>query len=195
MWPILNEKQKRYFAAIEADIIGFGGISVISRITGFTRDTIVRGLEDLNDPMLEIDKIRISGGGRQKIESFDPTLIDDISLILEESNPAKGQKDQLYTTRSILSITSELQSLGHDVKIRKIGNLIRDLGYSLLARKKLYVGKQPKESIFHLDVKNKQKNSALKRSEASVHAKKMEMAKNLKEQEKRLVEKNRSSKK
>jgi hypothetical protein len=195
MWPILNEKQKRFFAAIEADIMGFGGISVMSKITGFSKKTINRGLRELDDPLVETDRIRRTGGGRQRIELNDPTLVDDLKMILEESNPLKGQKNPPCTTRSVLSITTELQELGHDVRTRKIGYLIHDLGYILKGKRKLYAGEHSIESDLNFDLKNKRINSGLKRSQASVDTKKKEMSKNLKEREKSLAKKKRTSKK
>ena len=45
--PGLNEKQRRLLAAAEARSYGFGGVQLISTITGLCRQTIYRGLKDL----------------------------------------------------------------------------------------------------------------------------------------------------
>ena len=42
--PSLNEKQRRLLAATEAKSYGFGGIQLISNITGLSRQTIYHGL-------------------------------------------------------------------------------------------------------------------------------------------------------
>ena len=44
---VLNPKQRRWFAALEAIRMGRGGISRISLITGLDRKTIRRGIDEL----------------------------------------------------------------------------------------------------------------------------------------------------
>ena len=46
--PILNEKQKRIFLASEAQSLGYGGISKISKLSGVSRPTISQGIKELN---------------------------------------------------------------------------------------------------------------------------------------------------
>ena len=43
----LNEKDRRHYAAIEADKLGHGGINYISELFGCTRQTIYSGLDEL----------------------------------------------------------------------------------------------------------------------------------------------------
>ncbi len=43
----LSEKERRRYAAIEAEKLGYGGISYIVRLFGCRPDTIKRGLEEL----------------------------------------------------------------------------------------------------------------------------------------------------
>lgn len=44
----LNEKSRRYYAAVEAKKLGHGGISYISRLLEISERTIKRGLEELS---------------------------------------------------------------------------------------------------------------------------------------------------
>src|SRR5882762_10228814 len=44
--PVLDERGRRRFAATEARAYGYGGVSVVSRITGLARSTIARGVEE-----------------------------------------------------------------------------------------------------------------------------------------------------
>jgi DNA-binding MurR/RpiR family transcriptional regulator len=66
MLPFLNEKQKRIYLATEAEAIGHGGISEISRISGVSRVTISRGIEELKLENVSPESIRKKGGGRKK---------------------------------------------------------------------------------------------------------------------------------
>ena len=45
MIPLLNEKQLRCYLGSEAEAMGYGGIAVISRISGKSRNTIVAGMK------------------------------------------------------------------------------------------------------------------------------------------------------
>lgn len=63
----LNERQKRSFLAIEAQVLGYGGISEVSRKFGVSRDTISRGIRELgSENNLSPKRIRRAGGGRKK---------------------------------------------------------------------------------------------------------------------------------
>jgi len=69
MLPLLNEKQKRIYLATEAEAIGWGGISQVSRISGVSRVTITLGMKELKNENIEKTKInrsREKGGGRKK---------------------------------------------------------------------------------------------------------------------------------
>ena len=47
VWPHLDERQRRLFAAAEAKAAGYGGIAAVSRVIGVAASTIGRGLTDL----------------------------------------------------------------------------------------------------------------------------------------------------
>jgi len=66
MLPLLNEKQKRIYLASEAEAMGYGGISKVSRISGVSRRAISRGMKELKSEEMELDGIRKEGGGRKK---------------------------------------------------------------------------------------------------------------------------------
>jgi len=69
MLPLLNEKQKRIYLATEAESIGYGGISYVSRISSVSRVTITRGIQEKKgEKSVEtaISDIRKKGGGRKK---------------------------------------------------------------------------------------------------------------------------------
>jgi hypothetical protein len=71
--PHLNERERRLFAATEADSVGYGGIAAVSRLTGMAASTIGRGLNDLLAPVtLEPGRLRRPGGGRKRLVAADP---------------------------------------------------------------------------------------------------------------------------
>ena len=66
----LDEQQRRWYAAVEANRKGHGGIKLVSQITGLAEKTIRQGQKELaldlaNRPR---DRIRLPGAGRPRVE-------------------------------------------------------------------------------------------------------------------------------
>lgn len=66
----LDEQQRRWYVAVEANRIGYGGVRLLSQITGIDEKTIQRGQQELEQGLAErpIDRIRLSGAGRPLVE-------------------------------------------------------------------------------------------------------------------------------
>ena len=66
----LDEQQRRWYAAVEAQKIGHGGIRLLSQITGLDEKTIVRGQQELAQQLQSrpTHQIRQPGGGRVAAE-------------------------------------------------------------------------------------------------------------------------------
>jgi hypothetical protein len=62
LYKSLSEKDRRRYAAVEADKLGYGGQVYISQLLGCDHKTIERGLEELdNPPPLPPGRIRKKG--------------------------------------------------------------------------------------------------------------------------------------
>jgi hypothetical protein len=70
----LDEQQRRWLAAREAKRLGHGGFQRIAEITGLHPETIRRGRDELDDGFRTrpIDKVRLPGGGRPRVEKKIP---------------------------------------------------------------------------------------------------------------------------
>ncbi len=61
LWPHLDERGRRLFAASEARQLGHGGVSLVSRVCGLSRVTITKGLRELDEaplaagPVISVD--------------------------------------------------------------------------------------------------------------------------------------------
>jgi hypothetical protein len=66
----LNERQRRLYAAVEAKVLGHGGIKRVHEATGVARGSILTGLKELEqgiEPLKgEPSRIRREGAGRKK---------------------------------------------------------------------------------------------------------------------------------
>jgi hypothetical protein len=71
---VLDERGRRRFSAAEARSYGFGGVSVVARVTGMARSTIARGVEEIEQkPEIETGRVRKPGGGRKPKQVADST--------------------------------------------------------------------------------------------------------------------------
>ncbi len=70
---ILDEQQRRWFAAMESKKIGRGGDTLLSKITGLDVETIRRGRRELDNELVErpINRTRAVGGGRPPLRKKD----------------------------------------------------------------------------------------------------------------------------
>lgn len=85
----LNEHQRRLWAGAEAQVLGWGGISRVSRATGLSRGVVAAGRRALRQPnrwMLG-DRVRRPGGGRTRLTVRDPMLKTDLERLIE---PPRG---------------------------------------------------------------------------------------------------------
>jgi len=66
----LDEQQRRWVAAMEANRLGWGGETLVAQITGLDEKTIRRGREELAGALGDrpTDRIRVPGGGRPASE-------------------------------------------------------------------------------------------------------------------------------
>jgi len=66
----LDEQQRRWYVALEAQKMGRGGAVRMSEISGMHLDTIRRGRQELDKALADRpdDRVRLPGGGRQPVE-------------------------------------------------------------------------------------------------------------------------------
>lgn len=66
----LDEQQRRWFVAVEANRYGHGGVRLFSQITGMDEKTIERGQLELEEGLTNrpTEQVRSAGGGRPRVE-------------------------------------------------------------------------------------------------------------------------------
>ena len=66
----LDEQQRRWYGAVEANRYGHGGLKLVHQITGLAKKTIQRGQQELKAELINRpdDRIRVAGGGRPTIK-------------------------------------------------------------------------------------------------------------------------------
>jgi hypothetical protein len=66
----LDEQQRRWYVALEADRLGHGGERLLAQITGLDEKTIRRGRDELAAGLADrpSERVRLPGGGRPLVE-------------------------------------------------------------------------------------------------------------------------------
>jgi hypothetical protein len=83
MLPHLNEMQKRIFLASEALAYGRGGIAEVIRISGVSRNTVKRGIDEIKSRATCNGRVRKIGGGRNYIEEKYPDIDERIRRLID----------------------------------------------------------------------------------------------------------------
>jgi hypothetical protein len=183
MAPVLNEQSRRRFVALEAQALGRGGVSLMARISGLARSTIYHGLSDIrHNVSAPPGRVRKEGGGRKKKVFQDPTLADDLKSLVEPATRGDPTQSLLWTTRSLRNLVKGLAKKGHEVCPTVVGNLLRDMGYSLQANSKTREGDKHIDRDAQFQYINTQAKAFLAANEpvVSVDTKKKELVGNFK---------------
>lgn len=84
---VLDERQRRLYAAAEAKVLGHGGAKRVGTATGVARGSILAGLKELEHlqqgPVTERRRIRRPGAGRKTLLEQDPTIRVALERLVE----------------------------------------------------------------------------------------------------------------
>lgn len=140
----LDERGRRRWAALEARSLGQGGIAILSRATGLSRNTINQGFRDLEEHRVEPKRrqVRRSGGGRKRLSKVYREICVLIEQIVDPTSRGHPETPLRWTCKSTRNIAKELCSKGHEISHATVAELLRELGYSLQAPRKRFEGKQ-----------------------------------------------------
>lgn len=139
----LNEPQRRWFAAVKAQEIGYGGVTAVSRATGLSRTTITHGVQDIlnSKPVdFESERQRQEGAGRKQAVDDSPDLVAAIEGILEETSAGDPMSRLKWTCKSTRKISDELRRKGFKVSHVSVMKILKNRGYSLRSNKKMLSG-------------------------------------------------------
>jgi transposase len=181
--PMLDERQKRLFLASEAISYGRGGISMASRISGMSRTTITKAVNELENGTQVNGKTRRHGAGRKLVEENYPDIEDKIRKIIDGKTYGDPMRVLSYTTESLRKIQSELESVGIFVGYVTVGKILDYMGYSKQSnRKMLQIGEAHPNRNAQFEYINKTANEFLGKGEPviSVDTKKKENIGNFK---------------
>jgi len=139
---LLDERTRRVVAAAEAQALGYGGVTLVSRVTGLARSTLRRGIVELGAPesAAPAARIRRHGGGRTRLVRQDPTLLTDLEALVDPVTRGDPESPLRWTSKSLVKLAGALRERGHRISGRVVGDLLRGLDYSLQGTRKTLEG-------------------------------------------------------
>ena len=141
IWPHLDERTRRLTAANEALSWGRGGISLIHRACGLSRQAIRKGMREMDagERWLE-GRIRRPGAGRKAITVSDPQLLGRLDAMIEGHTRGDPQSPLRWICKSTRVIAQELSQRKHPVSHVKVAQILHDQHYSLQGNRKTEEG-------------------------------------------------------
>ena len=144
--PLLDERTRRLWAAVEARAIGRGGIPRVAAATGLSQTTIRAGLRELDSQStsdthkVTSERLRRPGGGRRALVAQDLGLLKALEALVDPVTRGDPRGPLRWTCKSAARLALELQTQGHAVSERSVNRLLHDLGYSLQSNRKTIEG-------------------------------------------------------
>ncbi len=129
----LNFEQRRLFAALESNRLGFGGISRVARITGIGQPTIARGRREMTELLRgsstkkEPKPIR----GRPRIEEKYPTITGVLEEMLSDEVAGSPAEEHKWVRSSSRKLAERLKERGFSVASITVWALLKRMGFSM----------------------------------------------------------------
>lgn len=138
----LNEKSRRIWAATEANSIGWGGITIISKATSIDAKTIRKGITELGEKKGGESKKRIrrKGGGRKKLKDTEKNIVKALESLVNPVTRGDPESPLRWTCKSTYKLAEAMVKKGYKISQRTVYNLLVFLEYSLQSNKKTKEG-------------------------------------------------------
>lgn len=146
--PLLDERTRRRWAAVEARAMGRGGITRVAEATGLSQTTLRAGLKELEapspsaTPQAASERLRRAGGGRKALVDHDPHLLTALEALVDPVTRGDPLGPLRWTCKSAARLATALQHQGYRVSERSINRLLHHLGYRLQSNRKTVEGRQ-----------------------------------------------------
>lgn len=140
--PYLNEKQTRLYLANEAMSYGWGGITLLSKLSGKSQKIIQLGTKELKKEVAEApeSRIRREGGGRKREKDKQEGLEKAILAIVEAHTVGDPMRVIMWTSKSVRNIQGELEKEGFKVSHELIRQILQQNEYSLQSNRRTQEG-------------------------------------------------------
>jgi hypothetical protein len=116
-----------------------------------SRSTVQDAVSEIDLGAEVIERIRQPGAGRKKLIDLNPGLLLALDDQVEPTARGDPMSPLRWTPKSVRTLAAELVSQGHHVSASKVGQLLKEMGYSLQAPAKEVEGPQhrDRDAQFH----------------------------------------------
>jgi hypothetical protein len=138
----MDERARRLWAGSEAISYGWGGVRLVSKATGLSRNTVKAGLREIQSDIGagERQRVRRPGGGRKRLTHSYPKLMADLEVLVDPATRGDPMSPLRWTCKSLRRLSAELRVQGYEVSAPSVGELLKAMDYSLQANRKLREG-------------------------------------------------------
>jgi transposase len=167
--PALNERTRRLWAGTEATAWGRGGIATVMRVTGMSRNTVVRGVREAteaNPPGM--DRLRTPGGGRKAKAVLDPGLTCALERLVEPASRGDPESPLRWTCKGTRRLAQELRDQGYLVSHRLVATLLHELDYSLQGNRKTKEGTHHPDRNAQFEYISRKVSDAMARNQPAI---------------------------
>lgn len=165
---VLDERQRRLYAAAEARVLGHGGARRVWTATGVARGSILAGLKELEQvlqerqgPATEPRRIRRPGAGRKTLLEQDPTIRAALERLVEPMTVGDPETPLRWTCKSLMHLSRELRAQGHTISHVSVGALLKGMEYGLQGNRKTLEGKGRPDRNAQFEFINRNADAAL----------------------------------
>lgn len=129
----LDERQRRLYAATEAQRRGRGGHREVRQITGISQRSLRRGLDELSGRTTPAPagRVRAGGGGRRSTEAAQPGITEALEALVETETAGDPQGGGRWVRVSLRSLEAALAQKGFRASHQTVARMLKDMKYRL----------------------------------------------------------------
>ena len=145
MVPLLDERQRRIYLALESESLGRGGVDEVRELTGIGRNSLFDGRREARglpeDPRARpkppsSGRVRARGAGRKSVEEEQPGIVEGLLSLVDGSTVGSPENPLRWTTKSTPNLSEALAGMGFRAGSDTVARLLRENGFSLQRNRK-----------------------------------------------------------
>ena len=127
----LSEKERRIYAAVEAQKLPHGGVTYISNLFNCSRTTIYIGMIDLDNPkVVDANRIRKPGGGRKAVIDTVPNINEVFMEVIDDHIAGDPMDSNIkWTNLSHAKIAEKMEKKGIKISVTVVKKLLKKNGF------------------------------------------------------------------
>ncbi|MBK7167459.1 MAG: ISAzo13 family transposase [Candidatus Microthrix sp.] len=131
--PHLDERQRRLNVGAVAVMLGRGGKTKVSELTGMSRSKVTRGANEVEAGAEVTDRVRAEGAGDKPAVEKQPGLWDAIDNLVSPTTRGHPMSTLRWTLKSTYELSRQVTDQGFEASAELVRRLLAQNGYSLQA--------------------------------------------------------------